>query len=476
VEERVELSSEQEARRIAAVRRYDILDTPPDGAFDRIAALAARLFGAPSATVTIVDTDRVWFKAAYGLAGVTQIGRDPGLCTSAILTGGPMVVPDTLDDPVARAHCLVTGPARVRFYAAAPITTSDGHRLGAVDVLDTRPRRITPDQATALTDLAALVMDELELRLSALRMLRVERELVEVEHAARERAERDRSEIAAYASTLQRTLLPPALPQVPGLEAACHYTTASVHDVGGDFYDVFPLGAGRWAFFLGDVSGRGAPAAALTSLIRYTLRSTALLEPDPCAVLRVLNSALLSASSDGSGFCTLVFGTLAPEPAGGFALALAGGGHLPAHHLRPARRDGPDRAVARTEAVSLAGGMLVGALHDADFVSRAVHLLPGEALFLYSNGLTGARTSQGARFGERGLAAHLTHHAATNRALGAAAIISDLTSLLDTFPAGPADDVALLALSATSTTPATAPSGASGTAHTSLPLPLPDSM
>lgn len=65
----MDLSPEQEARRIAAVRRYDILDTPPDGAFDRIAALAARLFDAPAATVTIVDTDRVWFKAAYGLAG-----------------------------------------------------------------------------------------------------------------------------------------------------------------------------------------------------------------------------------------------------------------------------------------------------------------------------------------------------------------------------------------------------------------------
>jgi len=115
MEEQVELSAEQEARRIAAVRRYDILDTPPDGAFDRIAALAARLFDAPSATVTIVDTDRVWFKAAYGLAGVTQIGRDPGLCTSVITTDSPLVVPDTLDDPVARAHSLVTGPARARF-------------------------------------------------------------------------------------------------------------------------------------------------------------------------------------------------------------------------------------------------------------------------------------------------------------------------------------------------------------------------
>ncbi|WP_327691524.1 hypothetical protein OG870_25950 [Streptomyces sp. NBC_00461] len=82
----------------------DILDTPPDGALDRIAALAARLFDAQAATVTLVDTDRVWFKAAYGLAGVTQIGRDPGLCTSAILTGSPLVVPDTLRRLGHRTH------------------------------------------------------------------------------------------------------------------------------------------------------------------------------------------------------------------------------------------------------------------------------------------------------------------------------------------------------------------------------------
>ncbi|MDG4856862.1 SpoIIE family protein phosphatase [Streptomyces sp. T-3] len=464
-------SPELEARRIAAVRRYDILDTPPDGAFDRIAALAARLFDAPAATVTIVDTDRVWFKAVYGLAGATQTGRDPGLSISAMLADDVLIVPDTLADPLAHTHPLVTGPTGVRFYAAAPIITSDGYRLGTVEVLDTRPRRLTSEQAGALADLAALVMDELELRLSAMRMLRVERELLQVEHAARERAEHDRAEIAAFASTLQRTLLPPALPEVPGLEAACHYTTASVHDVGGDFYDVFPLDARRWAFFLGDVSGRGAPAAAVTSLIRYTLRSTALLEPDPRTVLRTLNATLLLDPDDGSRFCTLTFGTLTADPVGGFALTLTGGGHLPAYHLRPPRYGGPVPAAARADPVPLPGGMLVGALARADFTCRSLRLAPGEALFLYSDGIIKARTSHGARFGETGLAAHLTHHAATRPAIGATAVIKDFVALLGTFPAGPADDVALLALSATPTTPARAPSGASGTAHTSLPHP-----
>ncbi|MGW1607714.1 GAF domain-containing protein, partial [Streptomyces eurythermus] len=244
-----------EAARIAAVRRYDILDTPPDGAFDRVAAMAARLFDVPVATVTIVDTDRIWFKAAHGLEGVAEIGRDPGLCGSAILRDDTMVIPDTLKDPIAADNPLVAGEMGVRFYAAAPITTPDGHRLGTVNVLDTRPRSITEEDTATLADLAAIVLDEMELRLSALRALRdeqarreaekrhaeAERARAEAERAAREKAEQDRAAIAAFASTLQRTLLPPALPVVPGLELACHYRTASVHDVGGDFYDVFPL-------------------------------------------------------------------------------------------------------------------------------------------------------------------------------------------------------------------------------------------
>ena len=77
-----------EAERLKAVKRYDILDTPPDGAFDRITAIAARLFGVPIAIVSIVDEDRIWFKSHHGL-DVREIGRDPGLCASAILTDTP---------------------------------------------------------------------------------------------------------------------------------------------------------------------------------------------------------------------------------------------------------------------------------------------------------------------------------------------------------------------------------------------------
>ncbi|MFV2119050.1 PP2C family protein-serine/threonine phosphatase [Streptomyces sp. Act-28] len=461
-----------EARRMEAVRRYDILDTPPDGAFDRVAAMAARLFDVPVATVTIVDADRIWFKATHGLDDVTQIGRDPGLCASAILRDDILVISDTLTDPVACDNPLVTGPLGVRFYAAAPIITAEGHRLGTVNILDTKPRSITEDDTATLADLAAIVMDEMELRLSALHAVRREREQREaesryaelehrrakVEQAAREQAERDKAAIAAFASTLQRTLLPPALPTVPGLELACHYHTASAHNVGGDFYDVFPLDGGRWALFLGDVCGKGAEAAAVTSLTRYTLRAAAHIDPDPVAVLGALNTALLSDVSAGSRFCTAVFAVLFPEGTG-FTVELATGGHPPSYHLRP----GPDDDPVRVQEVRPPGGMLIGALADAHFAATRLHLKSGEALFLYTDGLTEARTEDGTMIGDEGLDAFLVHRTGP---LTATALVQDVVTLVDSLPHGIGDDIALLALSVPTPQSAAAPGTAAATAHT----------
>lgn len=429
------LSAVEEAARMDAVRRYDILDTPPDGAFDRVAAMAARLFKVPVASVTIVDEDRIWFKAAHGLEGVSEIGREPGLCGSAILTDETLVIPDTLTDPVAFNNGLVTGPMGVRFYAAAPIITGDGHRLGTVNILDTKPRLITEDDTATLADLAAIVLDELEMRLAALNALRTEQERRIEQEEARQRADRDKNAIQAFASTLQRTLLPPALPVVPGLELACHYATASPQNVGGDFYDVFPLDGTRWAFFLGDVCGKGPEAAALTSLTRYTLRAAALIDPDPDVVLTSLNTALLLDPAVGTRFCTAVFGVLEPHEREGFTITVASGGHPPAYHLRDS---------GAVEAVQPKGGMLIGALAGAHFASLTVHLAPGEGLLLYTDGLTEARTLGGDMIGEEGLTRFL---AARTGPVSAAEVIEDTVDLIDAMPHGAGDDVALLALS-----------------------------
>jgi GAF domain-containing protein len=161
-----------ESDRIRAVARYDILDTPPDGAFDRVATIAAKLFGVPMATVSIVDRDRVWFKASLGLGGLRQVPRDADLCWSVVLDGKVCQVSDARSDPRTANHPLVTGEPGLQFYAGAPIITADGHRLGTVAVMDTEPHVATAEQLESLTDLAALVMDQLELRLSAMDVLR----------------------------------------------------------------------------------------------------------------------------------------------------------------------------------------------------------------------------------------------------------------------------------------------------------------
>ena len=157
-----------EAKRLAAVRRYDILDTPPDGAFDRITALAARRFEVPISIVSIVDEDRIWFKSHHGLP-VEQIDREPGLCASAILGNDPYVLTDASVDPRSLANPLVAGDFGLRFYAGVPLTTSDGHNLGTLCVIDREPRPIDEKQIEDLKDLASMVMDQIEVQLSARR-------------------------------------------------------------------------------------------------------------------------------------------------------------------------------------------------------------------------------------------------------------------------------------------------------------------
>ena len=158
--------SPNEIGRIAAVHRYDILDSPPDGAFDRITALAARRFGVPIAIISIVDEDRIWFKSHHGLP-IQQIDREPGLCASAILGDDPYILENARADPRSLANPLVSSDFGLRFYAAVPLTTSDGHNLGTLCVIDKEPRTINQEQIEDLKDLASVVMDQLELGLSA---------------------------------------------------------------------------------------------------------------------------------------------------------------------------------------------------------------------------------------------------------------------------------------------------------------------
>ena len=171
---------------MAAVSRYEILDTPADGAFDRVTAIAARRFGVPISIISIVDHDRIWFKSGHGL-DAKQIDREPGLCASAILRNEPYILPDASKDIRSLANPLVAGDFGLRFYAGVPLQTSDGHNLGTLCVIDKEPRAITQDQIEDLKDLASLVMDQLEFRLSSIRALaKADKALVQANLLSRE--------------------------------------------------------------------------------------------------------------------------------------------------------------------------------------------------------------------------------------------------------------------------------------------------
>ena len=167
-----------EQERLDAVRRYQLVDQPVEP-YQRVAAVAGALFDTPVATISMVERDRVWIAACQGLHGVRELGKERGLCASVILQDDVYVVNDAATDPRTRDHPLVRGELGLRFYAAAPIRSYDGYRLGTVNVIDTRPRETTERQLKALEHLAALVADELELRLMVVRSAAAEQRMRE---------------------------------------------------------------------------------------------------------------------------------------------------------------------------------------------------------------------------------------------------------------------------------------------------------
>ncbi len=150
-----------EAARLDALRKLDLLDTPPSEAFDRITRMAAQVFGLPIAAVSLTDTDRQWFKSRVGVEH-WSIPRERAPCATVAESASFLVIPDLAEDPEFRdSHLARCG---IRFYAGAPLTTREGHALGAMCVLGTAPRQITDAERSLLADLAAMVMAQIELQ------------------------------------------------------------------------------------------------------------------------------------------------------------------------------------------------------------------------------------------------------------------------------------------------------------------------
>lgn len=160
------INSLNELKRLEALRRYRILDTPPDSTLDRVTEVAAKLFDVPIALISFVDEKRVWFKSRYGLE-LPEIDRNPGLCASAIQSPNIYTVKDTAKDVNAIKNPLA-GVYGFRFYTGAPLQTHDGYRLGTLCLLDKKPRTFTADRERILSGLATIVMNIMDLRLACM--------------------------------------------------------------------------------------------------------------------------------------------------------------------------------------------------------------------------------------------------------------------------------------------------------------------
>jgi len=195
-------------------------------------------------------------------------------------------------------------------------------------------------------------------------------------HSAREQRVRA-EEYARIAHTLQRSLLPPELPEIPGVQTGALYRAAQHNEVGGDFYDLFRTGETEWFAVIGDVCGKGPEAAAVTALARYTIRAAVLRHRSPAGILRWVNAALLRQPS--GRFVTLACARLDVDK-DVVTVTVACGGHPPARVLR---------ATGLVESIG-ANGTVLGVLEDLEAVDRTTRLASGDSLVLYTDGLTEA--------------------------------------------------------------------------------------
>lgn len=410
--------------RLAAVEATGLLDTGPEEAFDRLARLASVMLETPFAFVTLVDDRRSFWKSCIGVEAATLQDRqntvEESFCQYVINLGDGLLIDDAAAHPLTCDNPSIASMG-VAAWAGFPIPGPGGEPLGSFCVVDTRVRSWTTRDGEVLHTLSLAAAGEIALRQAA----------AEAEQHARE-LEAAAVRSAQLVETLQRSLLPPHLPRIPGVDVAASYVAGGAGDVMGDFYDVFQLGARRWGVTLGDVSGKGVGAAQVAAFARYSIRTAAMREHQPCAVLATVNEALVGQKPHGDeGFVTVAYLEIDLAP-GGARAVLASAGHMPVLL----------RGAAGVTEVGV-HGLPLGLFDDALLVDTPVALTAGDVVLLYSDGVTEARRGE-EEYGGARLRRALGAAPATTAAAVVAAAAEDLGRF--TGHIAPADDTALLAL------------------------------
>ena len=332
----------------------------PQDSFDRVARLTVIALGRPQVSVTIAGGP---FSSGPLWGASRRSDPEPGpversLRQHVIDSGRELVIDNAAAGPPAGPCWGESGGMMA--WAGFPVRDPDGRTVGALCVTDHRARPWSSLDVEVLADLAQVASGEMALRV-ALRL---------------------GSERTVLARTLQQILLPPRLPKIPGLQVAARYRAGGTGaEVLGDFYDVFPSVGGSWGLVVGDVCGSGIAAAKSTAFARYTLRGEALRQARPSLILAGLNQAMLDWAADDPRFLTAIYCTVRPR-LGGTSVRISSAGH-PLALVR--RSDGRVEAVGRP-------GTLLGLFPDLDLHDTRLVLRAGDAMVMYTDGVTEARS------------------------------------------------------------------------------------
>lgn len=315
---------------------------------------------------------------AAGMEGVSPAPGTPHPAIRVVQTGEPVLIPKASDyqlNVIAgnEENLALLQDRNLRWCLSVPIVARSS--LGALTLLAPEPSHeaqyeVVPDMAEDLARRGALALDNAKLFESSRDM----------------------------AITLQKSLMPAALPDIPGLDiAACYHAGGEGTEVGGDFYDVFPTGDGDegWAAVIGDVCGKGAEAAALSALARHSIRAANLILRKPRRILAFLNQLVIQGQYS-ERFITVAYCRMRPV-AGAMQVTLGRAGHPPPLLLKP---DGSVSPQGRP-------GTLIGVMPDPNLTDQVIRMLPGESLVLYTDGVTEARGLED-RFGQSRLEKELS--------------------------------------------------------------------
>ncbi len=373
--ERIDLSvDEVSLRQLLAVHRLTLAlheAESPAAFYDEALDAVVTTLGAHRAALLLFDPDGVMrFKAWRGLSNDYRQaveGHTPWSPEDA--DAKPVVVPEAAADPDMARFMPAFEAEGIAALAFVPLVH---HRRVAGKFM------LYYDEAHEFSTAEVAVAEILAAQVA---LVLERRRMQDNERAARVEAEAAAARLAGIARTLQASLLPPRFPDIPGMAVAARYAAAGVGvDVGGDFYDLFPLDGGRFLLVLGDVCGRGVDAAALAAMTRHSIRSAAVTTIDPVAVLAHVNEVVLRSQATGSfepRFCTAVVALIDPGGTDGPAVDLAVAGH-PLPLVR--------RADGTVEPVGVLGTLLGVAPEVAVTASRIV-LGPGEAFVCVTDGV-----------------------------------------------------------------------------------------